>query len=292
MSSQSKVRQEMNRFQQKGERFVQSPTISPVIEGLMRLGYVVRGLVYGVIGVLALQVAMGVGGSLDDPQGAIATMGQTTFGKVVLYGILIGLIGYALWGLIRAVFDPLQKGHDTKGLIQRAGYLVSGISYGVLALATYGLIMGTASAAHNGQQAATTQKTAATILSQPWGVIAVAIAGLAVIASGLFQISQSVHPDFEQQFQPFALTDYRRTWVIQSGRFGTAARGVVFTLIGLFLFLAAYRHDPKQAQGIDGVLAILLRQPAGPWLLGLVAVGLIAFGIYSVVTGIVLRIRR
>jgi hypothetical protein len=292
MSTHSRVEQEASRLQQKGQRLVQNPTISPLIEGLMRLGYIVRGLVYGVIGVLALEVAMGIGGSLDDPQGAIATMGKTTLGKVVLYGILIGLIGYALWGLIRAVFDPLQKGHDAKGLVQRAGYLVSGISYGLLALATYGLITGAASAAHNGQQAATTQQTAATILSQPWGVWAVAIAGLAVIGSGLFQIMLSVSPDFESQFQPYALTNYRRTWVIQSGRFGTAARGVVFTLVGLFLFIAAYRHDPKQAQGIDGVLAALLHQPAGPILLGLVAVGLIGFGIYSAVTGIVLRIRR
>jgi hypothetical protein len=292
MSTHSRVEQEASRLQQKGQRLVQNPTISPLIEGLMRLGYIVRGLVYGVIGVLALEVAMGVGGSLNDPQGAIATMGKTTLGKVVLYGILIGLIGYALWGLIRAVFDPLQKGHDAKGLVQRAGYLVSGISYGLLALATYGLITGTASAAHNGQQAATTQQTAANILSQPWGVWAVAIAGLAVIGSGLFQIMLSVSPDFESQFQPYALTNYRRTWVIQSGRFGTAARGVVFTLVGLFLFIAAYRHDPKQAQGIDGVLAALLHQPAGPILLGLVAVGLIGFGIYSAVTGIVLRIRR
>ena len=80
--------------------------------------------------------------------------------------------------------------------------------------------------------------------------------------------------------------------MVRLGRFGTAARGLVFTLIGVFLFLAAYQHDPSRAQGIDGALAALLRQPSGPWLLGIVALGLIAFGFYSALSGVWLRLKR
>src|SRR5450759_2476419 len=87
----------------------------------MRLGYVVRGLVYGVIGVLAFQVALGVGGALADPQGAIVALGKTPLGGAVLYGVLVGLIGYALWCVIRAVLDPLHKGTEPKGILERVG---------------------------------------------------------------------------------------------------------------------------------------------------------------------------
>ncbi|MEO8611772.1 MAG: DUF1206 domain-containing protein [Chloroflexota bacterium] len=282
----------LNSLPQQGIDSARRASTSPVMESLMRLGYAVRGLVYAVIGVLAFEVAIGVGGSLNDPQGAIATMGKTAIGTFLLYAILIGLIGYALWGVIRAVFDPLQKGNDLKGIVERVGYLISAVSYTLLALATYGLITGAASAARNGAQGAQTQQTAASILSKPWGPAAVAIAGLLVIGSGVIQIAQSLRADFGDQFQPYALNNEQRKWFIQSGRFGTAVRGLVFGLIGLFLFLAGFRHDPSQAQGIDGALAAILHQPFGPWLLGIVAVGLIAFGIYSAVSGAFLRLKR
>jgi hypothetical protein len=262
------------------------------MESLMRLGYMVRGLVYGVIGILAIQVALGVGGAITDVQGAIVVTGRTATGGVLLYGVLIGLIGYALWGIIRAVFDPLHKGTNFKGTVMRVGYAVSGVSYALLALATYGLITGAASAARSGAQGAQTQQAAASILSYSWGRWAVGFVALVVIGIGLIQVFQGVARNFDQQFQPYTLNSNQRIWIIRLGRFGTAARGVVFTLIGLFLFLAAYRNDPSQAKGIDGVLTTLLHEPLGPWLLGGVALGLIAFGLYSAMSGVWLRFKR
>jgi hypothetical protein len=262
------------------------------MESLMRLGYAVRGLVYGVIGLLALQVALGAGGALDDPQGAIVAMGKTPLGELALYGILAGLIGYAFWGFIRAVFDPLHKGTNPKGIVERIGFAVSGIAYFLLAVATYGLITGETSAARNGTQTAQTQQAAASILSKPWGPWVVGIVALIVIGAGLVQVFQGVGPHFERQFDPYTLSSSQRVWIDRLGRFGTAARGLVFTLVGMFLFVAAFRHDPSQAKGIDGVLSTLLHQPYGPWLLGVVALGLVAFGIYSALSGVWLRFKR
>ncbi len=292
MSTKANVQGHGGSLGRQGRRVAGQAAASPLMEDLMRLGYMVRGLVYGVVGILALQVALGVGGAINDLQGAIVAMGKTPIGDVLLIAILIGLIGYALWGLIRAVFDPLHKGTDAKGIAERVGFAVSGVSYGLLALATYGLITGAASAARNGAQAVQTQQTTASILSNSWGPWVVGITGVLVMGIGLLQIVRSVRPDFEQQFQPYALTASQRKWVNRLGRFGTAARGVVFVLIGLFLFLAAYHNDPSQAKGIDGVLTALLHQPYGPWLLGIVALGLIAFGIYSALSGLWLRFRR
>ena len=265
---------------------------SPLMENLMRLGYVVRGLVYFVMGLLALQVAVGGGGTLADTQGAIAAVGAQPFGGFLLVVVLVGLIGYALWGFIRAIFDPLHKGSDAKGLIARAGYIVSGVSYALLALATYRLITGGAAAARNGAQAAQTQASTASILSNSWGPIAVALVAAILIAGGAAQIVQGVRDDFDKMYSPYNLSSSQRIWIERLGRFGTAARGLVFALVGVFLFLAAYKHNPQEATGIDGALAALLHQPFGPWLLGIVALGLVAFGIFSALSGIWLRIKR
>ncbi len=292
MGIRTRIHEGTNSLKQTGNKVVRGGSASPAMETLMRLGYIVRGLVYGMIGLLAFQVVAGVGGSLDDPQGAIAALGKTALGNVVLYAILLGLIGYALWGFVRAIADPLHKGRDTKGIALRVGYAVSGISYLLLALATYGLITGGASAARNGAQTAQTQQTAASILSKPWGPAAVGLAGIVIMVIGAIQVFQGINSTFDKQFDPYALTPYQRTWLDRLGRFGTAARGVVFALIGFFLFSAGLNHNANQAQGIDGVLKALLHQPFGPWLLGVVALGLIAFGIYSGMSGILLRFKR
>ncbi len=292
MGTHTRIRDGVNNLKNEGKRVVYGTSVSPIIESMMRLGYIARGLVYGVIGVLALEVALGIGGSLDDPQGAIVTMGKTPFGAIILYGILLGLIGYALWGFIRAIFDPLHKGTDSKGLVERLGYAISGISYGLLALATYALITGGRSAAQNGAQGQQTQQAAASILTQSWGPVAVGIVGVIVIVVGLVQIVRGIRRDFDLQFKPYALTSDQLHWFVQSGRFGMAARGVVFMLVGVFLDAAAFQRNASQAKGIDGVLATLLHQTFGPWLLGLVALGLIAFGIYSATCGLILRFKR
>ena len=261
------------------------------MENLARFGYVVRGLVYIVIGILALQVALGGGGALTDPQGAIAVVGKSAPGAVLLYFILVGLLGYGLWGFIRAVMDPLHKGNDTKGILARVGYAVSGISYLLLAVATYGSITGGATPASSGAQTAQAQKTAATILDQSWGAYAVALAAVIIMGVGLIQIIAGLQRKFDEQKISNSLPANQKRLMDRVGQFGMAARGVVFALIGVFLFLAAYTRDASRAQGIDGVLKEILAQPSGLWLLGVIALGLIAFGVYSVMSGIWLRLR-
>ncbi len=281
MSTNSGIRRNAGNLKQEGKQVVRAAATSPLMEKLIRLGYVARGVVWGVIGLLALQVATGNGGQLTDQQGAIAAVGHTPVGKVLLYVMLVGLVGYALWGLIRAVVNPLYVGHGVKGIAERLGYLVSGISYGLLAVATYGLITAKAPAATGGAQGAQTQQTTASILTQPWGPGVVALAGAIVIGVGLLHLYTAFRRRFNPQFQLALRTLNARKWLERLGRFGTAARGVVFTLIGVYLLQAGIQHNARRAQGIDGVLTAMLHQPYGPWLLAVVAAGLIAFGIYS-----------
>ncbi len=136
----------------KGEvkRAGQKAAFSPLMESLTRLGYGVRGFIYITMGMLALSVVLGKGGAPVDPQGAIAAIGRQPAGLYFLWVVLIGLVSYALWGIIRAVFDPLHKGNDMKGVLARVGFLLSAASYSYLALYTYGLISGAGNSGQSG----------------------------------------------------------------------------------------------------------------------------------------------
>ncbi len=191
----------------------------------------------------------------------------------------IGRAGYALWGVIRAVWDPLNKGHDAKGLATRAGYLWSAFTYGALVIPTVRILQGQPSGAKN--QTAQTQDLTARLLQQPWGKWALLLLGIAVIIGGFYQIYYAYKHEFERDLSFKELKGERRTWMERLGEWGYAARGIIFILIGYFFVQAALTLDPKRAQGLDGALASLVHQSYGPLLLGLIALGLVAFGLYS-----------
>lgn len=286
-ATQSKAASIRN-FKESGERKAQKAAFNPLMETLTRIGYGARGLIYMTMGLLAVQVALGKGGALASPQGAIAAIGKQPAGLILLWVVLVGIVSYSVWGVVRAVFDPLGKGHDTKGLLARFGFLTSAFGYAILIWPTYGYITG-ASQTANGSQ---TQKFISTIMAMPWGRWAIGILGLAVLAGGLYQIYLGFKADFDRQFQTYALTSGEVKLVSDIGRFGTSARGVVFALVGGLITWAAYQANPRQPIGMDTALATLMHQPYGIWLLGVVAVGLIAFGFYSILSGLWFRLKR
>ena len=139
------------------------------MKGLTRFGYFARGVLFGVIGFLALQVALGKpGGNLTDQNGALATVAAQPFGRLLLIAMVIGLIGFSLWGFVRAIFDPLDRGSDKKGIMARLGYFISGVSYGALVYPFVQLILGSGSAPAK-TQTQTTQDVTAQILANPLG---------------------------------------------------------------------------------------------------------------------------
>jgi hypothetical protein len=262
--------------------------LSHLMEYVARLGYGVRGLIYMTMGLLALNVAFGNGGKLASPQDAILTLGKQPAGMVLLWVILVGLICYTLWGVVRAVFDPLHKGTDPKGLMERAGFLISAFGYAVMVLPTYGYITGKSQTAQGSQ----TQNFIASIMALPFGRWAIIILGLAILIGGLYQISLGLNKNFDRQFQTYTLTAKETKMVTGVGRFGTAARGVVLALMGGLFGLAAYNSNPSQEIGMDTALATLMNQPYGLWLMGIVAIGLIAFGFYSMLSALWFRLKR
>jgi hypothetical protein len=272
----------------EGERVAKQAAYSPLMDALARLGYAVRGVLYVTIGAIALQAAISKTSSPADQIGAIAAIGHMAGGRIVLWVMLVGLAAYSLWGFIRAILDPFHKGRDGGGLAARAGYFISAISYAFFAFATYGLIRGTGSSGGSNQLI----HFVSTAMQAPSGRLLVALIGIAVLIGGLYQIYAGITENFEQRFKPYALTGDERKTAIEMGKVGTAARGIVIGIMGFFLVLAATSADPAKARGFSGALSYLGQQPYGIYLLGVVAVGLIFLGLYSLMAAAWFRLKR
>jgi hypothetical protein len=275
-------------IEEEGKKAAEKAAFSPWMEKLMRLGYAVKGFLYVAIGLIAISGALGKSNTPADQIGAIVAFSKLPYASIIMWILLIGLISYSLWGVVRAVFDPLHKGNDLKGLLARGGFLLSAITYALLVVPTYNLIKG----ARGSTGANSTVKMVSTVMNMPMGRWVIGAVGLGVVAAGLYQIYMGIKMNFDQFYKPYELSSEQFKVAKQMGRFGTAARGVVFAMMGVFLVLAAYQANPGHAQGFDGALKYLAHQPYGIYLLGVIALGLIAFGLYSLMMGAWLRLRR
>jgi hypothetical protein len=252
---------------------------SPWIENLGRFGYAAKGVVYIIIGVLAVQAALGRGGGTTDQQGALARVAQAPFGQILLAVLTIGLLGYAVWRFVQAAMDTENKGSEPKGLLARGIYAGVGVIYLGLAFSALRLVLGSGGGGSSQQ----TQDWTARLMEHPMGTLLVGLIGAAVIGNGLFQLYRAYTGRVREKLRTDEMDPNQIDWVTKLGRAGYAARGIAFCLIGLFLVLAALHSNPSEARGLDGALAALAEQPFGPYLLALVAAGLAAFGIFALV---------
>jgi Domain of Unknown Function (DUF1206) len=239
----------------------------------IRLGYATRGVVYSLIGTLALLWALRKsGGEVTDGHGAVERVGEQPWGLPLLWAIAIGLGCYATWNLFRALFDPEHLGRATKALVKRIGYGVSATVQGFLAAYTIQLAIGEA---HGGGH----ERSLAKLISLPGGRIAVGTAGLIVIGFGLAELYRAYKNKVTREYGGGLPANHGQL-VNRVARVGVAARGLVFPLIGISLIAAAIGADPSQAHGFGEALQDIARQAYGRILLGVVAAGLVAYGVH------------
>ncbi len=248
---------------------------------LARLGYACKGVVYVIIGIFAARLALGDGGKAPDNTAALQAIYNEPFGKFLLVIVTIGLFSFALWSLIQAVFDTERKGARAKGIVARLGYAGVAVSYGALAFAAIGLLTGSSSGGKGSD--VTAQDWTATLLNYPFGVVLVILAGLVALGAAFVLFQKAFKATFRQKLYLDRIGPQARKAVFFIGRFGYSALGVVAGLIGIFLIIAALRHNPGEAKGLGGALVSLLHQPFGPLLLAVVAIGLLSYGAYSFV---------
>ena len=255
-----------------GEGFARSPQF----EWLARAGLAARGVVYLVIGVLAIKLALGEGGKATSQQGALKTIAEQPLGTALLVMVAIGLAGYATWRLLRAAIGHGPEGaDDTK---DRIAGLVSGIGYAALCV-TAVKILASAGGGGGGSQA---DKATGGVLGWPGGTWLVAIVGAIIVGVGLEQGYKALKQKFLENSKTGEMSHRVRQGFTALGVAGYLARMVVFTLIGYFLIKAALDYDPDKAIALDGALAHLGQTSYGPLLLGAVAAGLVCFGAYSI----------
>ena len=266
---------------QNAERGARNVATSKWMIMFARCGYAAKGVVYLIIGGIAAQVAIGAGGAVTDQKGVLHTIIEQPFGHFLLGVVAVGLFGFALWCFIQAVFDTEGKGTTAKGLIARIGYAAVGITYAALAYGAFQLVVGSGSGGKGSNASA--QDGTALLLKQPFGPALVIIVGLLVLGVACYLFYTAYAAKFQAQLNLATLPAQVKKLIIAVGRAGYAALGVVTIIIGIFLIVAAFQNNASKAIGLDGVLQELAHQTFGQVLLGVVAVGLFAYGIYSLV---------
>jgi hypothetical protein len=265
-------------IEEQGRRIEKSA--GPGITLLARFGYAAKGVVYIIIGVLAAYAAFTSGGRTTDSRGALEEIMIQPYGKYLLGAVAIGLAGYALWRFVQALKDTEDKGSGVKGIAIRIGYAIIGVIYLGLAFSAVQIILGFGG---NGSSEASSKEWTATLLAQPFGQWLVGLAGLGFIAAALSHFYKAFTAKFREKLMMSKMSEGVQTFAIRTGRFGLAARGVVFGIIGAFLIQAALHSNAGEARGLSGALSALGEQTYGQILLGVVALGLVAYGFYMLV---------
>jgi hypothetical protein len=250
--------------------------VAPVIDRVARFGFGAKGIVTILVGGLALRYAIGWGGGVTGPGGAIQSMLDEPFGRTILAVLAAGLAGHALWMFVAAIIDADRKGAGFRGLAERTGFLVTGVGYVLLAYATVNLLLG------KGAGGGTSLDQLAAAVLTPWvGRWFVGLVGGIVMTAGLLQLRLGITGGFRDSLRR-ALSRVERVVVVMVGRVGYGALGVLSLLVGYSLVEVAVEYDPSKAGGWDQALWFLSGLGEGRWLLGAVSAGLILYGFYFV----------
>jgi len=241
-----------------------------------RAGFAARGVLYVIIGCIALEIAFGNSGNQADSAGAVRLVASTPAGLVGLWVLMAGFIGLALWRLSEAAYGGPGPGEHKTG--SRLAALGKAVVYGALAFTILKYAIGAGAPKSSDQQS--TDLTAS-VLHHPGGQVVVVAVGFAFVLGGAYVAYSSWRRDFLKQLNMAGTSRRARRIVEWLGLVGGIARGAVFAAVGVFLIIAGAKSQPGQAKGIDSALRAFAQTPLGPWLLVVVALGLVTFGLYS-----------
>jgi hypothetical protein len=257
------------------------------LERVARVGIVAKAVVYLGIGLLATGAALRLGGAITDTSGIFHFVLHQPLGRVLLAALAFGLLAYATWLLVQAVLDPDGNGTSFVGLVNRFGQLVTALAQLALSIEGARLALGLPSVLSGGRDPGSfvdlsNERLVAEGLRVPFGVQLVGLVGLVLVGVAVSQMYRAIWGDVRRDWRLDGLGG-NGAWAVRIGRFGLAARAVVLGVGGALVFQAARAYDPARAGGIGEVLRTLARSFSSGWLLGLVALGLVAFGIFGLV---------
>lgn len=255
---------------------------SPVGAGIIlasRIGYVAKGVVYFVAGILAMKASVGARSSTDEhgSQGAIESIANQWFGETMLVVIVIGLLAYVSWRIFQALYDPDDRGISWKGLAQRAGFLVSAAAYLVLSWEAVDIAWGTYASGDD-----TKKEWTILLLTFFVGQVIVAAVGLAMLGVGIYHFYRVGSGKYLRGYSK-EMTALGRTLIRWCGGVGLVARGLQFSLVGVLIVIGAWTIDHEKAEGVGETMSDLTSSTIGACTLLAFGVGLIAYAVYCMV---------
>jgi len=271
------ARTQVDDLKQRSEVSLERAARSEWLERLARAGLVARGVVYVVVGLLAVQVARGDRQERADKQGAMQAVVRQPLGRILVLGLAIGFAGYALWRFVEAATGPQGEDDARKALVKRVFCLARGLLYAGLALSAARLLIRSKGGSGSTAQVDWTAR----VLHWPGGQLLIGAVGVAVMIGGGYVGWRGLNRKFRKRLKLAQMSPAERRWILRLGTVGMVARMIVSVLIGIFLIAAAVQHKPDKSVGIDGALKALADRSYGPPLLVVVALGLAAYGLYS-----------
>jgi len=257
------------------------PEVPAWVETLGRAGYIAKGAVYFMIGLLAFKLAIGAGGEIAGSREAIKEIGQQPYGQILLGLTAIGLLAYTAWRFVQAAKDTEGNGTDASGIVKRIGYVISGIAYLALGIfaAYQALGMGGGSGGSGSSQASW-------LLDSSWGRGLLGIAGAVTVGVGCSFLYKAYQAKFMTKYRLRDMSEKVRQAALHIGRAGVSTRGVAFIIVGAFIVMSAVRGTGDgEIAGMSDALAFIASQSYGMVLIGVTGFGLMCYAVHSMLKG-------
>ncbi|WP_335870850.1 DUF1206 domain-containing protein [Bacillus sp. 2205SS5-2] len=256
--------------------------VKPWVKIAARTGYMAKGLVYILIGILALMAAVGVGGKTTNSTGALSSIANEPYGEILLWIIGIGFVGLIMWRIIQVAMDPDHEGIDTKSIFRRVFFAFNGIVYGILAYKAFSLAL---NAGESSGDSNSKQTLSAKLLSEPFGQWIIGMIGLIMIGYAIYEMYKAYQEKYLKKFKQNEMDEKEYEFSRKSGKIGFFARGIVLLIMGYFIMVTAVTANSENTKGLDGALSKIAQQPYGQWMLGVVALGLTLYGVFQILKG-------
>ncbi|WP_034917470.1 DUF1206 domain-containing protein [Gillisia sp. CAL575] len=243
-----------------------------VLKNIARTGYIAKGIIYLITGILTFMAAINIGGQKAGKEEVLGFIRKQDLGSTLLIVLSIGLLCYATWRFAQAFVDPQKRHGKPKNKGQRFALFISGITY--VSLAGLAVLAAGGSIGNSGIKNSS-------ILTTELGLWILAGIGLIFIGRGVYQITRLFKTNFNRKFDLESMIDEKKRKIIKNSAYlGMSARAVIFFTIGYFALKGAITANLNEIKDTSDVFSFIETSFWGSFQLGIVALGFICYAIY------------